>query len=384
MAQLRGRNDDQGLKVRQMRVRLILYVDDSPFRQTTTISQLYFEEFLMKISFTSCFDVLDDNEQKVWRKVSEQHPDVLLLLGDSIYMDFGIAIMSDHPLGKPRRWGLERFSDEMYRRYKAQSEVNSFRDLVGTVSAIGAIWDDHDFGWNNSAGIGNINSKHVVPQDKKLISRSLHLQFRKWLRAKPTPQAYPEKPSIDEMLRSPDQGIEEDFDIDSVRFLMLDGRYYREDKNTTTPGPIDDPETEHHGSDHDVGTTSLLGGNQRDWLADKINDWPGLSIICSGSTLDGRRSDAWDQYLDFEWLTEQEFNNTIILSGDIHDIKMPKREAFGNIWEFTASGAARPKFGGDSGNFGIINTSNQGNTWNLEVTLYDEDGPAKEKTIALE
>ena len=90
----------------------------------------------MKIAFTSCFDVLDDNIQKVWTKVAEQSPDVILLLGDSIYMDFGLSIwpwLSDHPLGKPRRMGPEKFADEMYNRYKAQSKVESFRNLIESV-----------------------------------------------------------------------------------------------------------------------------------------------------------------------------------------------------------------------------------------------------------
>lgn len=324
----------------------------------------------MKIAFTSCFDVLDDNDQIVWTEVGEQHPDVILLLGDSIYMDFGWRWWSDHPLGKPRRWGSEKFANEMYARYKAQSKVESFRKLIGSVSHVGAIWDDHDFAWNNCSGLGrsNTKSKRVVPHDKKLISRCLHMQFREWLQTSPLADDYPERPSMEEMLNGPDEGIQERFDVRSVRFLMLDGRYYREEKD----------------EDAEENLTSMLGENQREWLANCINEWDGLSIICSGSTLASGSSGTWAQYLDLEWLESQHFAQTIVLSGDIHDIKMPKDTIFGNIWEFTASGAARPKIGGDSGNFGIINVSDEYNDKGIEVELYDEKGLDKHKRIVLE
>lgn len=42
----------------------------------------------MKIAFASCFDALKDAEQDVWFRVLDQKPEVLLLLGDSIYMDY--------------------------------------------------------------------------------------------------------------------------------------------------------------------------------------------------------------------------------------------------------------------------------------------------------
>lgn len=326
----------------------------------------------MKVAFTSCFDVLDDDSQTVWLRVASEDPDVLLLLGDSIYMDFGPPFPGfSHPLGKPQGWLPERFAEEMYGRYEAQSRVQSFRELVGSVSSaqVGAIWDDHDFGWNGAFGTGS--GPNVVSPKKKLIARGLHMQFRAWLRTRPLPANYPEQPPMDAFLAGPDVGIEEVLDIDSVRFLMVDGRYYREKPieytDPYTGLPVVEP-----------GTSSMLGQSQREWLAEKINQWPGIRIICSGSTLTGR-SDAWEQYLELGWLAEQDFQRTIILSGDIHKIGSKKHKSLHGLWELTASGAARPGFGGDSGNFGILDIS--GNS--IQVQLFDGDGLDKTKSIQL-
>lgn len=324
----------------------------------------------MKIAFTSCFDVLDDNEQKVWRKVAEEDPDALVLLGDTIYMDFGLPGFSDHPLGKPRKWNDQKFADEMYRRYKLQSEVAFFREFVTSVQHIGVTWDDHDFAWNNTSGKGNSNSKKVVPRNKKLIAKALHLQFKDWIRTRPLPDAYPAQPTMQELLGTQDNGIEESFDIGGVRFLMTDGRYYREEKAVGSD-PFDI-----HGGDDDEELTSMLGAEQKGWLKAKINEWQGICVVCSGSTLTGR-SEAWEQYNDLEWLSDQNFQRTIVLSGDIHKIASQKHKELDGLWEFVASGAARPGFGGDTGNFGIANVGDD----EIDVALYDEDGLDKKKKI---
>ena len=78
----------------------------------------------MKIAFTSCCDALVDSEQIVWDRVRDQAPEALLLLGDTIYMDY-----FPH-LGRPRKLSNQEFATEMYNRYKAQWRVESFRKLI--------------------------------------------------------------------------------------------------------------------------------------------------------------------------------------------------------------------------------------------------------------
>ncbi len=305
---------------------------------------------MTKIAFTSCFDALEDPQQRVWLSVREQHPDVLLLLGDSMYMDFGLF-----NLGKPRKWKPKRFANEMYRRYLAQSKVAAFRELLQSVDRIGATWDDHDFAWNNSCSIGK--GKQVVPVDKRRIARGLFIQFRDWLRERPLIDNYPPQPALEQLLAGPETGIEEVFDVPSVRVVMLDGRTYREKQN---PEP----------------TSSMLGTRQRAWVAENVGDAAGLCVVCSGSVL-SRSKESWDNYSDFAWLADQRFSKTVILSGDIHKNAFQRHKSIDNLVEATASGAARPGLGGDSGNFGLLDV--HGDT--VALSLFDEDGLEIQKTV---
>ena len=47
----------------------------------------------MKIAFASCMDPIDGFEQPVWDDVLNKSPGVLLLLGDSVYMDYGKKVL---------------------------------------------------------------------------------------------------------------------------------------------------------------------------------------------------------------------------------------------------------------------------------------------------
>lgn len=293
----------------------------------------------MKIAFASCIDPIDDDEQVVWDKVAEHSPDALLLLGDNVYMDYGnsgFPIFSDHPLYCSRAWDEQRFADELYRRYLLQSQVSSFRNLVNDMSVLGTTWDDHDFAWNSSHGVGE--SDYAVPENKRLISRALHLQFRNWLRTTPLPNEYPDQPDLADMLSGEDAGIEEIIEVDHIRIIMVDGRYYREAKK-------------------EDGSSQVLGEQQREWLMGHLHNWEGVKILCSGATLT-RGGDGWDQYSDLSWLAQCDLNKTVVLTGDIHLNATRKHRDLGGVFEVTSSGAARPKLGGATGNFGILEIDN--------------------------
>lgn len=307
----------------------------------------------MKIAFASCFDALKDAEQDVWFRVLDQKPEVLLLLGDSIYMDYFPK------LGQSREWDLQKFADEMYRRYAAQWDVASFRELVKSVDAIGVTWDDHDFAWNGSCGAGQ-EKKTGVPYEKKLISQNLHLQFREQLRQRPLLSTYPPQPAMPDLLTARSPGIEESFDYGNVRCIMLDGRSYRQDQD-------------------DNHETAMLGITQKKWLVNQIHQWNGISLVCSGSTLI-RSKESWDNYSDYLWLMNQGFDKTIVLSGDIHENAFRRHKVSQqNLIEITSSGAARPGIGGDEGNFGLLNIQPN----EIQVTLFDEEGPEISKTLLI-
>lgn len=305
----------------------------------------------MKVALASCFDATEDAVQSVWTDVlANHHPDVLLLLGDSIYMDYW-----PH-LGRPKRYTAQHFAEDMHRRYRCQWEVTSFRELVRSVQRVGVTWDDHDFAWNGACGLSSTircdwNSEDmawecadsgtpqpydgVVPDNKKRISHALFRQFRQVLQQDRMDDAYPAMPALADMLAQPAQGIEECFDLEGVRFILLDGRSFREPIIKASP-------------------TRMLGEAQQAWLRERVLAWDGLKLVGSGSTL-ARSGESWDNYTDLEWLLNQRFDRTLVLSGDIHRNSTKDHEFQGHVlWEFTSSGAARPGLGGATGNYGIL------------------------------
>lgn len=228
-----------------------------------------------------------------------------------------------------------------------QSEVSSFRSLVSSVNTVGATWDDHDFAWNNSYGSGS--GKNLVPVNKKKISKSLYKQFARWMNNSSN-TSYPDQLSLADLLDVDDSGIESHMDIDQARFILTDGRYYREEKR-------------------EDGESWILGDSQKFWLDNLLEEWGGIKILCSGTTL-SKGPEGWDHYKDLEWLAQRNLERTVVLSGDIHRNAFKKHKYLGGVYEVTSSGAARPKIGGDEGNFGILDI--QGNE--ITAHLHDSEG----------
>jgi alkaline phosphatase D len=309
----------------------------------------------MKVAFTSCIDAYDDPSQPVWDKIRQQEPDVLLLLGDLMYMDYGLALTgAERPLGWPRKVSDAVFAQTMHERYARQWGVKSFRELLCTGVRLGVIWDDHDFAWNDARGQGT-ELHHAVSTEKRLIAQGLFRQFRD-VCAMPDVSVYPPMPSLASLLGTEEKGIEDYFDVDEVRFVMLDGRSYRQDPNT---GPDAD----------------MHGYTQRKWLGGLLAGEQALTVLCSGSVLHGA-TESWDKYLDYQWLLGEAKDKVIVLSGDIHCNKLPVRHS-AHVIEVTSSGGARPgsggvlsHLGGASGNFGLLEIGNS-----LSVKLFSQMQP---------
>jgi|CXWL01.1.fsa_nt_gi alkaline phosphatase D len=301
------------------------------------------------IAFTSCFDAEEDQTQDVWNRINEKKPNILLLLGDSIYMDFGVWPLSSRLLGWPRKASANEFAEVLYQRYRKQWSVESFRRLVASELKIGITWDDHDFAWNNSRGAGT-EKKYSVPTEKRLISRNLFFQFKKVIQNGIADPDYPPMPNIEELKNGgPEIGIQESFDNGIARIIMLDGRSFRQDPN-------------------DVPDAEMHGRAQRSWLAEQLKSWEGIKVIGAGSVLTNSK-ESWDNYLDFQWLLDQPVEKVIVLTGDIHKNVAPIRHRDKPpLYEITSSGAARPGLGGNSGNFGILTINNDKN---ILVELFD-------------
>ena len=128
----------------------------------------------MKIIFTSCVRYEAFKEQKEWDYIYEQDPDYLFLLGDNIYMDYGIWPFTKEYITAPKKYSLEKFRRKMESKYINQFEnVPSFKRLIDKMrskNGFFATWDDHDFAWNNANGLR-------VEESKKQTSRDLFHQY---------------------------------------------------------------------------------------------------------------------------------------------------------------------------------------------------------------
>lgn len=325
------------------------------------------------IAFTSCFDAKKDKNQDIWNSIREKKPDVLLLLGDTIYTDWG-------NLGWLRNEPDQVFLNTLYDCYSSQWGVESFRNLVRSVSKIGITWDDHDFAWNNCRGKGT-QEKYAVPENKRRISRGLFLQFKNVIQNYQATEIYPAKPQLDSILLTPDTGIYDAFEIDNVSIVMLDGRTFREDPNKQV-------------------TTSMHSRDQLQKLLDVSRTLTNqVLVIGSGSVLvepsgffariwrfvkkifGKYAGESWDNFIDYNWLLQElSCHKVIVLTGDIHNNNgpIPHPKINPKLYEVTSSGAARPGFwGGKSGNFGLLTINDQQTT----VELFTDNGRLEKEQI---
>jgi predicted phosphodiesterase len=285
----------------------------------------------MKIAFTSCCDPVNDKKQVAWTKLAEQNPDILILLGDNIYMDYGLG-KDSIKLKAPKEFCDIKFADAMHQKYAKQWAIPSFHAEISQIPNIYAIWDDHDFAWNNSRGEGEDSDDELVSNTKRAISKILFEQFREVLSVKPASNNYPPNlvaGTIKEGFTGlPYTGIQQTI---FVQLHLLDGRSFRPERDKTK---------------------SFLGEAQQKALQNKLLKNGGIHLIASGTVLDD-----WKKYSDKKWLNRIAENaNIIVLSGDIHEPSFYYRH---RIFEFTASAMAQPSkittiFGKESNVFGIL------------------------------
>ena len=149
--------------------------------------------------------------ERMWDTIRRREPSAFLQMGDNVYID--------HPeIPEVQQYCYyRRLSHPMYRRFAANT-------------AIYAIWDDHDFAFNDHPGGG---ADPNLPAWKRSVLRIFKENF---VNPYYGGQTWP--------------GVWHDLSIGDVDFFLLDGRYYRTD--ATKPNP------------------SMLGPVQKRWLLDKL------------------------------------------------------------------------------------------------------------------
>ncbi|MET0349070.1 MAG: alkaline phosphatase D family protein [Rhizobacter sp.] len=292
-----------------------------------------------RIAFTSCFDTTFGHAQPVWARIQAQRPDALLLLGDSIYMDWGLETREAVPVWKrdfladPAR-GLARFRQTLYDRYRAQWEHPDFQALVRSMNGqVRVVRDDHDFAWNDCTAAGDQTRGRYVPPPMQAVSHRLFRQFAAALVAPPA--TYPSLDASDLLPATP--LWKEAWTVAGVPVLMLDQRSACTD--------IKDP------------APSLLGDGQAQWLYGQVEADGGLLIVAGATPMRHGRggwvktgqqapfpeSWAFPEYRGFLDAAERAERPVLYLAGDIHrnDYGGPV-EHKSPVIQVVSSGAAQP------------------------------------------
>lgn len=273
----------------------------------------------MKIAFTSCTCAGLISNQPVWDHIRLAQPDHVVLLGDNIYNDVpspGIAVLQD--------MNAHEFAEHLYVRYAQQLANPQFRAMVAAPGiTVHAIWDDHDFAWNDAEG--GVMLKQPKQADKVRVSTSFLREFRRVLAAK-------------DLTLFPSSAGDPAFWADFLApvFTPIGATSIKLEPDGRSWLHLTDGRTQRKGQ-------TLLGSAQRAQLAQQFAAHPdALHIIASGGTFS--QQDCWAKYKDdFKWLKECIGPKTwMMLSGDVHltGLLTHKVSAAGRLVELTASGAA--------------------------------------------
>lgn len=250
----------------------------------------------MRIAFGSCARVQLYPEQPVFQAIAAMEPDLFLWLGDNIYAD------SDS----------ETAFTALYSR---QRNVGSLVPLLRSVPQL-AIWDDHDFGHNNS--------------DRNNAAKAMtHRLFNRWW-ANPS-AGFPDAP-----------GIFFKHSLGPVDIFMLDGRYHRD--------PPSDP---------DGPRKTMLGPAQKAWLKRELKASRAVfKVLASGTGWSTAEAggDSWASYIHerdelLDFIRDNRITGCLGISGDVHQGEancVPWSDKGGyDFYDLVSSGLAQnlaPKF----------------------------------------
>ncbi len=224
----------------------------------------------------------------IFDAIAAQKPDIMLWLGDNVYLQ------------QPDFYD----PSAMAMRYRRQRAFEPLQALLRATAHI-AIWDDHDYGPNDS------DASYVLKGD------TLELFRRFW----PNPSSgLPDVPGAFGAARYGD-----------VLFFLLDDRYYRS-PNRWPDGP----------------DKSMFGARQVEWLKQALVSAPrtSIKIIAGGSQFwnPSSRFEGWHHFASeqkafADWLMLRKIEGVVFLSGDRHFGELLRIERPGAypLVEFTSS-----------------------------------------------
>ena len=241
-----------------------------------------------RMAVTSCMKF--GQPQKSWDLLRGEKPNLHVTLGDTQYSD------TTNPT---TQW-------KHHLRYRAVPEFSAVLRSMPNY----AMWDDHDYGPNNSDGTAAGKENSLVGWNQI------------WGNPASGTAATP--------------GAFFKFSWGEVDFFMVDGRYHRSPDNA----PDDDKKR-------------MLGDAQFAWLIDGLkNSKAKFKVIASGSTLSDSKNDGWRIYTFarhrlFDAIGNNKISGVLYMSGDIHRSRVwthPESDRVGYpLIEVISSGVANSK-----------------------------------------
>jgi len=218
------------------------------------------------VAFSSCMYPSRVPHQPIWHKALQHRPVAFLYIGDINYMP-----------QKKEEYAVDRetVAHSMIKYHREARQLPGVRSLMATTPSYG-IWDDHDFGPNNS--------------DRTFQWRELSLETYNhyWPNVEPH-----------------DGGVFHKFSIADVEFFMLDNRFNRDPNNA---------------EDRDA----MFGEKQMAWLREglKVSEAT-FKVIVNGGTMVTDRGENWANFgserEDFlQWVFGNRINGVFFIAGDWH------------------------------------------------------------------
>jgi alkaline phosphatase D len=252
----------------------------------------------LAIALGSCFFLADPDPTfggqdygggfGTFQAIADKKPDVMLWLGDNLYLQ------------QPDFYD----PDSMAARYRRQRAFEPLQSLLTATTHL-AIWDDHDFGPNDS------DTSYTFKAKRSSCSRATGPIHR---------SDFPDVAGAFGIARYGD-----------VTFFLLDDRYYRS------------PDLWPDGPDK-----TMFGARQLEWLKQALVSAPrnAIKIIAGGSQFWNRphRFEGWHQFATeqrafAEWLVARRIDGVLFVSGDRHFSELLKIDRPGAypLYEFTSS-----------------------------------------------
>jgi alkaline phosphatase D len=237
-----------------------------------------------RIAFGSCAD--QDRPCPIWESILRQKPDVLVLLGDTIYAD----------LDKSKKVTAER----MRGQYETLAKVPAFAELRRTTRIV-PTWDDHDYGKNDAGREWELKDE----------AQKVYLDF--WGVPADSPRRTRKGVYHAEVFGPPGK---------RVQVIALDGRYHKTEikrgkfdpvKRVTPSLPTDDP------------AATFLGEEQWAWLEEQLRVPAEVRLLGSGIQVlsDEHPFEKWaliphERARLYKLLRDTKASGVIVLSGDRH------------------------------------------------------------------